>query len=77
MADIYGNLYFSWVQCSLRCIPDSTRITADGNWQIAIQDHKTSFVFLRVLCGKWFPVFSLPPCLRGELFSGFQNGGRP
>ena len=66
MADTYGNLYFSWVQCSLRCIPDSTKISA---WQIAIgqnQVRKTSFVFLRVLCGKCSLVFSAFPCLRGE-----------
>jgi hypothetical protein len=35
MADPYGKLYFSWVQCSHPCIPDPTRISAISNWQLA------------------------------------------
>ena len=69
MADIYGNLYFSWVQCSLLCIPDSSRISANSNWQIAIsqtQLRKAAFVFLRDFCGKRFPVFAVSPRLRGK-----------
>ncbi len=40
MADPYGKLYFSWVQCSNLCIPDPTDISALSNWQLAISQTK-------------------------------------
>jgi hypothetical protein len=67
MAVLNGKLYFSWVQHSRPCIPDSTSIPALSNWQLATSQSKTRpLVFLRVLCGK-SPLFSVPPCLRGEM----------
>ena len=79
MAVLNGKLYFSWVQRSRLCIPDA-RKAANGNWQLAIgqtQSRKPTFAFLRVLCGQWFPVFSVSPCLRGGCFSDAQQNGGP
>ena len=82
MAVLNGKLYFSWVQRSRLCIPDPTRKAVISKWQSAIGQTlrcKPTSAFLRVLCGKCFPVFSVllfsvPPCLRGEHF--FLIGGR-
>ena len=82
MAVLNGKLYFSWVQCFRLCIPDftrnaPTRKTAISKWQLAIGQtlpRKQTFVFLRVLCGKWFPVFSVSQGLRSGHF--ILIGGR-
>jgi hypothetical protein len=79
MADTYGNLYFSWVQCSLRCIPDATRISENSIQQSALGIQPfSSFNLTRVHpCLSAVGVFSVPPRLRGGVFSACQNGGRP
>ena len=77
MAVLNGKLYFSWVQRSRLCIPDPTRKAVISKWQSAIGQTllcKPTSAFLRVLCGECFPVFSVPPGLRGEHF--FRIGGR-
>ncbi len=35
MADLYGKLYFSWVQCSHPRIPDPASFSALSNWPLA------------------------------------------
>jgi len=52
--------------------------SALSHWPLATTQNqlcKAVSEFLRALCGKGF--FSASPRLRGETFSGRQNGGRP
>jgi hypothetical protein len=67
MADPYGKRYFSWVQCSLLCIPDPTRKPATGTWQLALSKSTIWPALIRVSpLVSAVRVFSAPPCLRGE-----------
>jgi hypothetical protein len=74
MADTYGKLYFSWVQCFRLCIPDPTNISANSPtpalspWPLALSQTNTKTNPNRIR--GFSRSFAAPSHLRDEIGGG-------